>query len=254
MITDDNKSMSTKRSRIPAEISARDDSDLEDDELDTLTTAGFKEDVVYENNRFSVICPWEDPVSDDKKLTAVIGLPSGVIPEEVELSFEGQDKFTSRQVRLTYPWPNKLLYPQTVFSTECRVLPEYKRMSEYVSYRQVIRKMYETKQMSSSIVINLPFPVQRADNKWEMSLRAFNTSESNSVKESCVIKTSSGQLKKKCKMQKQYFYYCVIRMTGLEVKKVLPSKKKNKVVIIHESDNDGDDSDSVISVGNVYTK
>ena len=46
-------------------------------------------------------------VTDARKVTWVVSLPSEIVTEEVELSFEGENLFQSDTFSLKYAWPEK---------------------------------------------------------------------------------------------------------------------------------------------------
>ena len=46
-------------------------------------------------------------VTDARKVTCVVPLPSEIVAEEVEFSFEGGNLFQSNTFSLKYAWPEK---------------------------------------------------------------------------------------------------------------------------------------------------
>ena len=76
---------------------------------DTIKEDVMSNDNTYnEKNKMVIIFPWKCPRTDAKKVTCIVALPSGVVPESVEFTFQGRNSFESQCFNLTFDWPEKL--------------------------------------------------------------------------------------------------------------------------------------------------
>ena len=123
--------------------------------------------LVSETNRHIVLFPWVDPVTDSKRITAIVQLPSGVVPEEVEFKFMGGNPFYADAFKLTYDWPTSCLEPKQVFKPEIKQNRGFRQTPEYLTFMSKVRKI-NSEGVSSDIEVTLPFRVQSSNISFEV--------------------------------------------------------------------------------------
>lgn len=229
----------TRSSSIPNQI------DLELAELEACSppmarlSSGSTDVHIQENNRFSFLLPWTDPIHDNQKLTAIVGLPSGIVPETVNFAFDDLDVFYAQSFTLSYNWPDKCLLPDSIFSLECKKNTQFNCQSEYLAYRNKMCTFQRAEgtdgKVQSKMLVDLPFRVQKAAGKHSLSLHAFRTDSSQSVKGSALVKNGKTQKVNKILTTQHYLYYVLVRMTGEEVETVEKVAKKRRVVILDDA-------------------
>ena len=180
-------------------------------------TTNYKED-----NKVIVCFPWKCPRTDSKKITCIVLLPSGIVPEEVEFAFKGLSSFQSDTFTLSYSWPQKFLKPEVVFRVDMREDLSFTEKNEFVEFREAIRKIHASTfgtVPNSTITVKLPFMVQRSRSSWSKDIRRFGTSNSGvlsrdkSKKEFISLK----EMAKNITSVDHKAYFMIFRFTGVEV-------------------------------------
>ena len=166
--------------------------------------------------------PWKCPRTDAKKVTCIVALPSGVVPESVEFTFQGRNSFESQCFNLTFDWPEKLLTPSVIFRVDMRKDQGFREKNEFVEFREAVRKIKNATHYDlpkSTITIKLHFMVQRSISSYTKELRRFGTSNS-AILSSAKVKeefTSLSQMAKHTTSCDHKVYFMVLRFTGVEV-------------------------------------
>ena len=175
-----------------------------------------------EDNKMLIIFPWKCPVTDARKVTCVVPLPSGIVPEEVEFSFEGGNPFQTDTFSLKYAWPEKALQPEVIFRVDMRADKTFVHKSEFVEFREAIRRIKSSEVRSeptSRIVIKLPFMVQRSRSSFTKDMRMFGTSNSAVLARDKVKKefVSLKDMAKSTTSVDHKVYFMILRFTGTEI-------------------------------------
>ena len=171
-------------------------------------------------NKMLVVYDWKCQRTDAKKVTCIVPLPSGVVPETVEFNFEGTSPFQSQAFSLTYEWPEKLLLPEVIFKVDMRSDRSFDVKNEFVEFREVIMKLgVYGDSPKSKITVKLPFPVQRSHNSFQTDLRRFGTSHSAILSRGAEKErfTSMRDMAQSVRNSDHKVYVMLVRLTGVEV-------------------------------------
>ena len=175
-----------------------------------------------EENKMIMMFPWKCPRTDATKVTAIVTLPSGVVPETVEFKFEGNNSFQSNSFSLTYEWPEKLMMPDVIYKVDMRKDRSFFEKNEFVEFRSAIRKLFtrnSDKIPISKISVKLPFAVQRSPMSYSVDLRRFGTASSavlargRSKEEFKTVREMATNVK----TSDHKVYFVILRFTGIEV-------------------------------------
>ena len=173
-----------------------------------------------EENKMLVVYDWKCPRTDAKKVTCIVPLPSGVVPETVKFNFERKSQFQSQAFSLTYEWPEKLLMPEVIFKVDMRSDRSFDVKNEFVEFREVIMKLgVYGDSPKSKITVKLPFPVQRSHNSFQTDLRRFGTSHSAILSRGAEKErfTSMRDMAQSVRNSDHKVYVMLVRLTGVEV-------------------------------------
>ena len=232
-------------------ILVKEEAEVDDEDEIEVLEQDFDDDqeglniAIKEDNRMVLIVPWKCPRTLSKKLSVIVALPSGIVPEMVKFSFLGRSKFESNRIKLTYNWPCGLISPRTLFKDEIKKDPYFTQMSEFIEFKEVVREMKRfNPNQESNIEIELPMVVQRSVNSYEYSIKSFKTGNSAVIGGRHNISGFSS-LRNYAKVSKSIehkVYFMYFRFTGSMVEEETDEQIQKKCVIDIDDIDDDDDS------------
>ena len=204
------------RNNINLEFEEEDDGQLSpktQSHVDALEMAAY----VDMDNYQAIVFPWICPEKYQKKVTAVVTLPSGVDPHSclVEIG-NNKEEAIAQEAFVKFAWNRSFLDKKALFKTAQNKYTSYHIHPEAMAYEQAVMKhrLNYSHIPNCTIKIVLPIPVQTTHESYDVIPRMLPRVSERWQDKQCVL---------------------IIKMTGIKDTKVAKKKITAKV---YESDDD----------------
>ena len=143
---------------------------MDDDVCATLESEG----VIEPDNQMHSVFEWDDPVSNMKKVTVVMTLPSGTKNVRVMVG-TGEGTGVTSEVIVKYPWSEEYMDPNLIFKTRDNKHTKYYLEPEAVAFANAIKASKKNVVNIPNVIyrILLPIPVQTTQESYTTNINVF---------------------------------------------------------------------------------